>query len=436
MGVSAPLTSIKHTQTPNCYSVTMNKRTWWVAGIVGLVVVVAGILFTRQRATAVQVAPVVRGAIAQSIVATGRLNAPARMDVGSDVSATVVEVTVREGDRVRAGQVLVRLQDSEARAAVQQAQGALSEARGRAVQQSTVTAPVANQAVVQAQAALHLAEREYQRAKELVAQGFYSQQKLDDARRALDTSHSALESARLQASANQASGVEASLAASRTAQVQAALDAAQARLARLQVTAPVDAVVLNRMVEPGSLAQPGKALLSLAAQGQPRIDASVDEKHLRLLKLGMPAKALADAYVGQAFDAQLSYIAPVVDPQRGTVDVRLDVPKPPSFLKPDMTVSVELLGGAHQDALVLPSVAVRDADRAEPWVLVLRDGRAVRVPVVLGLRGVGSVEILQGLAEGDLAIPQTEKAVVGDAVRAAKPTPVQKGMEVPSFIQR
>ena len=401
-----------------------------------MVVVVAGVLLTRQRATAVQVAPVVRAAIAQSIVATGRLNAPARMDVGSDVSATVVEVKVREGDLVRAGQVLVRLQDSEARAAVQQAQGALSEARGRAVQQSTVTSPVANQAVVQAQAALQVAEREHQRAKELVAQGFFSQQKLDDARRALDTSRSALESARLQASANQASGVEASLAASRTAQAQAALDAAQARLARLQVIAPVDAVVLNRMVEPGSLAQPGKALLSLAAQGQPRIDASVDEKHLRLLKLGMPAKALADAFVGQPFDAQLAYIAPVVDPQRGTVDVRLEVPKPPPFLKPDMTVSVELLGGARQDALVLPSVAVHDADRAEPWVLVLRDGHAVRVPVVLGLRGVGSVEVLQGLAEGELAIPQTEKAVVGDAVRASKPTPVQKGMEVPSFIQR
>lgn len=414
----------------------MNKRTLWIAGAVSLVVVVAGVVLTRLRATAVQVAPVVRGAIAQSIVATGRLNAPARMDVGSDVSATVVEVTVREGDRVRAGQVLVRLQDSEARAAVQQAQGALSEARGRAVQQSTVSAPVANQAVVQAQASLQVAEREYQRAKELVAQGFFSQQKLDDARRVLDTSRSALESARLQSSANQVSGVEASLAASRMAQAQAALDAALARLARLQVTAPLDAVVLNRMVEPGSLAQPGKALLSLAAQGQPRIDASVDEKHLRLLKLGMPAKALADAFVGQPFDAQLAYIAPVVDPQRGTVDVRLDVPKPPAFLKPDMTVSVELLGGARKDALVLPSVAVHDADRAEPWVLVLRDGRAVRVPVVLGLRGVGSVEVVQGLAEGELAIPQTEKAAEGDAVRPGKAAPAPKGMEMPAVGQR
>ena len=94
------------------------------------------------------------------------------------------------------------------------------------------------------------------------------------------------------------------------------------------------------------------------------------------------------------------------------------------------------MGGARKDALVLASVAVRDADRDAPWVLALQDGKAVRVPVKLGLRGVGSVEVLQGLNEGDTVIPQTEKVVVGDKVRAGKPLTTQPGMEVPSFIQR
>ena len=413
----------------------MNTKTRWIVVAVA-VAVVTSIVVLRQRGTPVQVASVARSAIVQSIAATGRLNAPARMDIGSDVSATVLELRVREGDLVRAGQVLVRLQDSEARAAVQQAQAALAEARGRVVQQSAVAAPVANQAVVQTQAALTTAEREFQRTSELVAQGFFSQQKLDDARRVLDTARSARESAGLQARANQAQGIEPALAASRVDQAQAALDAATARLARLVITSPVDAVVLVRNVEPGSMAQPGKMLLALAAQGKPRIDASVDEKHLRLLTLGMPAKAVADAFAGQPFDAKLTYIAPVVDAQRGTVDVRLEVVSPPAFLKPDMTVSVELVGGARKDTLVLPAVAVRDADREAPWVLALQDGTAVRVPVTLGLRGVGAIEILKGLSEGDTAILQTEKAVAGDKVRAGKPLPAQAGMEVPSFIQR
>src|SRR5690606_37683333 len=175
---------------------------------------------------------------------------------------------------------------------------------------------------------------------------------------------SMLESARVQAQANQEKGVEQALARSRVEQAEAALEVAEARLARLRIVSPVDAIVLSRQAEPGSMAQPGSVLLSLAAQGGLRIDAGIDEKHLGVLQLGMPARAVADAFPGQPFDAKLIYIAPAVDPQRGTVEVRLAVPDAPSFLRPDMTVSVELLGGEKADALVLPAGAVRDADRA------------------------------------------------------------------------
>jgi len=406
-----------------------------MAALLVLAVSAAALLASR-RGTPVQLMPVARTGIVQSVVATGRLNAPARMDIGAEVTATVLEVRVREGDRVKAGDLLLRLSDAEARAALQQARASLGEARGRALQQSSVAAPVSSQAVVQAEAAFTAAEREHQRARDLVAQGFFSQQKLDDARRALDTARAALQSARVQAQANQPSGIERTLAASRIDQALAAVGVAEARLARLRIASPVDALVLTRSVEPGSMAQPGRVLLSLAAQGGTRIDANVDEKNLRLLTPGMPARAVADAYPGQSFDARLNYIAPAIDPQRGTVEVRLSVPNPPPFLRPDMTVSVELVGGLKKDALVLPSGAVRDADREAPWVLALRDGVAVRVPVKLGLRGIGSVEITEGLKEGDSIIPQTEKAIAGDRVRPGPVLAPVKGMDTPSFISR
>ncbi|WP_137896836.1 efflux RND transporter periplasmic adaptor subunit [Ramlibacter sp. 2FC] len=408
---------------------------WGVGAALALAAAALG-LWAVGRGTPVQTVAVARMGLVQSVVATGRLNAPARIEIGAEVTATVTEVRVREGDRVRAGQPLLRLQDGEARAALAQARAALVEARGRAAQQAQVAAPVSSQAVVQAEAAYLAAQREHGRTRELVAQGFFPQQKLDEAQRALDTARSALEAARVQAQANQASGVEPALAASRVAQAEAALAVAEARLARLQITSPVDAVVLARQVEPGSMAQPGRVLLALAEQGGTRIDAAVDEKHLGLLRPGLAARAVADAYPGQPFDAQLNYIAPAVDPARGTVEVRLAVPRPPAFLRPDMTVSVELLAGEKKDALVLPSVAVRDPDRGAPWVLALRDGRAQRVPVRLGLRGVGSVEIVEGLKQGDEVIPQTEKALPGDRVRRGPQLAREKGFEVPSFISR
>ncbi|MDB5869587.1 MAG: efflux transporter, family, subunit, partial [Polaromonas sp.] len=205
----------------------------WSALAVGLLAVAGAVWLVSQRGALVQLAAVARTGIVQSVVATGRLNAPARMDIGAEVTATVLEVKVRESDRVKAGDLLLRLSDAEAHASLQQARAALVEARGRALQQASVTAPVASQAVVQAEAAFTAAERDHQRARELVAQGFFPQQKLDEARRALDTARSALQSARLQAQANQPSGVERTLAASRVDQAQAAVAMAQARLARL-----------------------------------------------------------------------------------------------------------------------------------------------------------------------------------------------------------
>jgi HlyD family secretion protein len=413
----------------------MKPRQKWIFAVVTLALLLTGAWLLQQRGTLVQVVPVLRSNLLQSVVATGRLNAPARIELAAEVTATVLAVQVREGDHVKVGQLLVRLSDAEARAALQQAKAALDEARHRATQQATVTAPVALQTVVQADAAWRNADSEFRRSEALVAQGFFSQQKLDEARRTLDTSASALRSARVQAEANQPRGVESGLAADRVAQAQAAVQMAEARLARLVITSPVNGVVLVRNVEPGSMAQPARVLLALAA-GSTRIDAGIDEKHLHLLVLGMPAKAAADAYPAQPFAAQLSYIGPAIDLQRGTVEVRLAVPQPPAFLKPDMTVSVELIGANRSNALVLPTAAVREADSAAPWVLMLRDRRAVRVPVKLGLRSIGTIEIVSGLQEGDLAIPQTEKALPGDIVRQAGTTLQGKGMEVPSFISR
>ena len=396
----------------------MKQQTrWTVWALVALAAGAAWLWRSGPSSERVAVVPVVRSAIAQSVVATGRLNAPARLDIAAEVTAQVLAVPVRAGDTVKAGELLLRLADDEAQASLQQAQAALAEAQARLRQQASVGSPVASQAVVQAQAAFDAARREHGRTRELVTQGFFAQQKLDDATRLLDTARSALTSARVQAEANLPGGVERSLASARVDQASAQVALAQVRLARLRLVSPLDAVVLSRQVEPGSTAQPGRVLLTLAASGGLRVEAAIDEKHLRLLALGMAARAVADAYPGQPFDARLTYIAPAVDPQRGTVEVWLDVTAPPAFLKPDMTVSVELVGGARSDALVLPSSAVRDADSQAPWVLVLRGEQAVRQPVSLGLRGVGSVEITKGLGAGDEAIPQTEKALPGDRVR-------------------
>lgn len=196
-------------------------------------------------------------------------------------------------------------------------------------------------------------------------------------------------------------------------------------------------MVLTRKAEPGDVATAGKVLLELAEAGETRVYATVDEKNLRLLKPGQKARGVADAFPAQPFDAELYYLAPAVNPQRGTVETRFRVPAAPPFLRPDMTVSVETITGHRDATLVLPAEAVRDPDSGKPWVLVARDGIATRAEVSLGLSGIGRVEILTGLAEGDPVVLPSGGALEGDRLRIREARkPKVSGVQVPQGMTR
>src|SRR5690606_3743279 len=101
-------------------------------------------------------------------------------------------------------------------------------------------------------------------------------------------------------------------------------------------------------------------------------------RNLAWIRVGQKAIASADAYPREHFEAEVSYIAPSIDPQRGSVQVRLKVPNPPGFLKPDMTVSVDLTVASKSNVLTVPSEAVRGVATADPWVLAVEQGFIVR----------------------------------------------------------
>ena len=105
-----------------------------------------------------------------------------------------------------------------------------------------------------------------------------------------------------------------------------------------------------------------------------------EEKNLAYLRVGQMAQASADAFPDSVFAASITRLAPAVDPARGTIEVDLLVDRPPAFLRPDMTVSINVEVARRESALVLPAETVREAESA-PWVLVVRQRRAQRQPV-------------------------------------------------------
>ncbi len=368
----------------------------------------------------VAVDTVVQRDFVQSVVASGRVETPHRVDLGAQVTGTVQHVPVAEGQVVAAGTVLIELEAGEQRAAVRQAELAVLQARARLRQLREVQAPVAEQALGQAQANLDAARQALARSRELLAQGFIGQAALDETRRAEQVAAAQWRAAQQQLAAARPDGSDTALAEAALAQAQAAVDAAVARLRYAAIVAPVAGTLITRKVEPGDVVQPGKVLMVLSptsAAGDTQLVVQIDEKNLRLLKLGQSALVSADAFPAQSFAAELVYINPSVDAQRGAVEVKLRVAAPPATLRQDMTVSIDIEVARRTAAVLVPTDALHQADTREPWVLKVDAGHARRQAVSLGLRSGGLAEVLDGLRPGDRVVPALTVPAVVDGQR-------------------
>lgn len=329
------------------------------------------------------------GPLIQSVVATGRVAAPSRVQISPEITGLVQERRVREGDHVAAGDVLIVLRADDLKARRDQARAALA-----ALQQAE--RPNALARLRQTEAQLAQAERELQRRRDLSTRQLIARESVEQAEQAVIAARTAVEQARLTARTLADDGA-------REAQARKELEAAEAALARAVIRAPVAGTVLTRHVEPGDTVRPGMVLLEIAADSPDEILLPVDEKLIAPIKPGQTATCIADAFPTRPFQAIVDRIAPVVDPARGSVDVRLRVTPAVDFLRQDMTVTVTVRTGERSQALVIPNDALlpveNGSDRAR--VLVVRDGRVQPVTVTLGLRGTAMSEITSGLRAGE-----------------------------------
>lgn len=354
-----------------------------------------------------------RQPLVETVVVNGRVLAQWKSEVGSKIAGTVQQVFVREGDRVRAGQPLVKLVDTEERAQLNQAKQALLEAEARLQTMSLSTSRRNSEAVEQARLRAVEAEREAQRLEKL--EGIVPAADLESARRKAGIARSEVESAMAAERSTGKRGSETAGAAASVEAARAALAASEARLAQTTIAAPADGVILTRSVEAGAGVSPGKTLLLMTLDSEVLLLAQPDEKNLSAFSVGQRARASADAYPTQHFEAVVDYIAPNVDLLRGTFDVKLRVPNPPPYLKTDMTLSIEVETGRKPSALVVAADSVRDAS-SRPWVMVIAGGKARRQDVKIGIRGDNLVEIVSGLSDGDVVVRGTA-VKAGERVR-------------------
>jgi len=426
---AAPETLVPAVLVPNALAPeptpARHFKRWLALGVV----VAVTLYFARNviLGTPVVGYAVLNGPLQQTVVASGRVIWPQRVDVAAETIGRISSIPVVEGQQVIQAQLLIQLEDKDERANVVLAMAAMAQAQASIRQQREVALPAAEEGLIQAEAEAGQIRNQLLRMRQLRAQDYVTQADLETAARNLVIADSKLNSAQRQVATNQTAGSAATLARTTLTQAQANLKLAQVKLDQDAIRAAAAGTLISRSVEPGDIVQPGKILMVLAAQGDTQLVVQIDEKNLAKLAIGQMALGSADAYSKQRFKAEVIYINPGIDPSRGSVEVKLRVPQPPAYLRQDMTVSVDIETARSEQALVIPTAALRDPSGPNPWVLVVRDQRTQHQIVTLGLRGDNLLEVLSGLSAGEAVILPTEGLITAhQRVRVTLAAPIPK----------
>jgi HlyD family secretion protein len=392
----------------------MKPRPLWL-GAAAAIVLAAAVAAAWLRAPVAAAVTLQAMPLVRTLQFSARVATASRVDVGSTLTGRVLKVVVAEGAQVRRGQVLLQLESDELHAALLQAQASERQAAARLAGLRSTGRSSARAALAQTDSVLVAALAELQRTRELVDRGFLSPARLDEVQRTVAVAQAQQAGAQAQRAAHADQGTEIVQAQAQLSLATAATAAARARLDQAVLTAPADAQVLARLVEPGQIVQPGRALLRLALAGAPQLVALADERFLDQLQPGQSAAVVADAFPGQRFAARVLSIAPLVDAQRGAVEVKFSLPPPaPAYLREDMSLSVEVETARRDAALAVPGGALRgEPGAAQTTVWIERGGRVEARAVRLGLRTLDAAEVLEGLAAGDTVL-------IGDAPRPGR----------------
>ncbi len=322
-------------------------------------------------ATPVAVAVATKSSGAAEVVVTGALAPAATVNVAPKIPGRVAAVLVEEGEPVKAGQVLLRLDTTDLEAQVRQAQAALARARD---------------AVDQAKVNLDTARANFERMESLFHEGAVSAQMYEQAKAQFDLARTQFESAR-------ASGV---------AQAEAALQLARNQLASATVTAPVDGVVAARRIQAGEMASPSVPAITLVQIERVTLSGTVEEAVVNGVTGGQEAVVTVDALPGWTFKGRVEAVAPVASGAGGHFPVRIAIDNRDGLLKGGMSARATLRVVAPAAVLVPEAAVVRQGGQA--FVYVVREGRAVRQVVSPGRVSGGQVEILSGIKAGDRVV--------------------------------
>jgi HlyD family secretion protein len=366
------------------------------------------------------------GAIARSVVATGKIEPLSKVEVKSKASGIIKYLYVNVGDTVKEGQLLIELDKETLEAQLKEARAFLSASEGRLQEMHSQGKTFgANLRKAQLEAEYkdqEFLEKEFVRRKELFSQGLIPKSELDSWEQKLKASEITKKSLEAAVNVKEAEieqnqkGIEKAKA--EIAQAQAQLERAEENLKYASIRSPITGIVLSREVEVGdavsSILQMGSMATLIMTLGDVQelyVKGKVDETDIGVVQIGQPVRITVDAYKNKAFQGKVFRIAPMgIEKDNVTrFEVRVSILNDIDLLKANMSANAEIVLEEHQGVLLIPESSLIYNEKRETSVEVPapseRTGRR-QVAVKIGLSNGSKAEVLSGLKQGDQVVLQ------------------------------
>ncbi len=323
------------------------------------------------------------GAITESVYANGLVKAEGQYQVFPTVNGTVLALLVQEGDTVKAGQPLMRIDDRASNLSTRSADAQLRLLEQNVREEGPVLTRL-RATVDQARDKLNLDSTNFKRQEALWAQGIGSKNELDQRQLAYTTSKATYSMATKALVENREQLRTQLEVARNTAAISAVGDADRAP------SSLIDGIVYDLMIEPGELATPQKPVAVIGSASDLYLEMEVDEFDIRRIKPGQHVFVTLDSYAGQAFEAEVSRIIPLMNERSRTFKVEARFTKRPPQLYPNLTVEASIVIRTKENTLLVPASYIVDGT----YVLTGSDEKTL---VKLGARDMENVEVLEGI---------------------------------------